>query len=216
MRVRASAGRAFRVPSFTERFYSDPANLARADVGPEHAWSGEVGMDLFVPNGWVLKATVFGRADSDVIDWLRATTAERWQTYNIRDVDTKGVEVGVRRNFSREAFLLAEFTALDLDAPAVTQLSKYALDYAPRSLVAAAAMPLVAGLRVAPRVEYRRRSRVAGDADYVLLDVRLGRRFGSMLDVFVDGLNLFDQQYEEIAGVPMPGAAMMVSIAVGR
>ena len=29
LRLRASAGRAFRVPTFTERYYSDPANLAR-------------------------------------------------------------------------------------------------------------------------------------------------------------------------------------------
>ena len=32
MRLRASGGRAFRVPTFTERYYSDPANLARPEV----------------------------------------------------------------------------------------------------------------------------------------------------------------------------------------
>ena len=49
VRLRASAARAFRVPTFTERYYSDPANLARAEVGPESAWAEEGGADVFLP-----------------------------------------------------------------------------------------------------------------------------------------------------------------------
>ncbi len=41
VRLRGSVARAFRVPTFTERYYSDPANLAREDVGPEKAWAEE-------------------------------------------------------------------------------------------------------------------------------------------------------------------------------
>ena len=77
-------------------------------------------------------------------------------------------------------------------------------------------MPLPAGFRVAPRVEYRRRSRTTGTSDYVLLDLRLGRRISRNFDLFVDGTNLFDVTYQEIAGVPMPGAAFSVSLAIGR
>ena len=60
LRLRASVGRAFRVPTFTERYYSDPANLARADVGPETAWAGEGGADVLFAGGWILQATIFG------------------------------------------------------------------------------------------------------------------------------------------------------------
>jgi len=214
LRLRASVGRAFRVPTFTERYYSDPANLAREDVGPETAWAGEGGADLFVGGGWLIQATVFGRADTDVIDWLRPTAADRWQTYNVRDVSTRGVELGVRRTFSGGPMILAEYTALDIDAAAVTQLSKYLLDYAPHSFVAALAVPLPAGFSVAPRLEYRHRSRSAGTLDYVLLDTRIGKRLSRRLDLFVDGSNLLDARYEEIAGVAMPGAAVAVSLAI--
>jgi outer membrane cobalamin receptor len=215
VRLRASAGRAFRVPTFTERYYSDPANLARAEVGPETAWAGEGGADLFLPNGWLLQATVFGRADQDVIDWLRPSVAERWRTYNIRDVDTRGIELGVRRTFQTSVFVQVQYTALALDAAAVDQLSKYVLDYAPRSLTAGASVPLPGRVRLAPRIEYRRRSRSTGTSEYVLLDTRIGRRFGRMLELFVEGTNLLDAEYQEVAGVAMPGAAMSISLAVG-
>ena len=154
VRLRASAAEAFRVPTFTERYYSDPANLARAEVGPETAWAGEGGADVFLRGGWMSQATMFGRADSDVIDWLRPTTADRWQTYNVRDVDTLGFEVGAQKTFAGGAFVSAQFTAVDLDAAAVTQLSKYVLDYAPHSFTAAGlvAAPGRASRRAAARI----------------------------------------------------------------
>jgi iron complex outermembrane recepter protein len=214
VRLRASAARAFRVPTFTERYYSDPANLARAEVGPETAWAGEGGADLFLRDGWVVQATVFGRADSDVIDWLRPTTDDRWQTYNIRDVDTLGVEVGTQKTFASGAFVNARFSTLDLDAAAVNQLSKYVLDYAPRSFTAAAYIPLPRDFHAAPRVEYRRRARSTGTSDYVLFDARVGRRIGRILDVFVEGANLLDADYQEIAGVVMPGATVSVGLSL--
>jgi iron complex outermembrane receptor protein len=216
VRVRASAGRAFRVPTFTERFYSDPANLARPDVGPERAWAGESGIDVFLDGGWTVDATVFARAEEDVIDWLRPTIAERWRTYNVRDVDTMGLELGAQKTFGTGAFVRAHFTGLKVEAAAVDQLSKYLLDYAPRSFTAAAAIPLPRRFHVAPRLEYRRRTRSTGTADYVLLDARLGRRIGRWFDLSVEGTNLFDVGYQEVAGVPMPGAAMTVSVAIGR
>ena len=111
--------------------------------------------------------------------------------------------------------VMADYTALDVDAAAVDQLSKYVLDYAPHSFVAAAVIPLPAGFSAAPRVEYRRRSRSTGTFDYVLLDARIGRRIGQHLELFVDGRNLLDESYQEIAGVAMPGATMSVSLVRG-
>lgn len=216
LRLRGSVGRAYRVPTFTERYYSDPANLARPDVGPEFSWAGEVGADVFAPGGWLFQATLFRRSDRDVIDWLRPTVTDRWRTFNIRDVTTVGAEMGVRRTFAGGGFVQAQYTALDVEAAAVTQLSKYVLDYAPRSFTAAALVPLPGGLSVAPRLEYRRRARPSGISDYVLVDTRVGRRLNRVVDLFVEGTNLFDVTYEEIAGVRMPGAAMAVGVRLGR
>lgn len=214
VRLRASTGRAFRVPTFTERFYHDPANLANPDVGPEHAWSGEGGADVFLANGWMLQATLFGRADRDVIDWLRPTVADIWRTYNIRNVDTKGVELEARRTFKNGAFVQGGYTRLGQTATPVNELSKYVLDYAPDSFVGAASVPMGERLRLAPRVEYRRRVRQSGTIDYLLLDARASRRLGSVFEGFIEGTNLFDVKYQEIDGVDMPGVAVTVGLSV--
>ena len=221
VRVRASGGRAFRVPTFTERFYSDRNHLARPAVGPEHSWSGEGGVDLFPGGAWLVQATAFGRSDHDVIDWLCANqtcgspaATERWHTFNVRDVDTTGIEVSVRRTFGG-AFVQGGYTGLVVDAPAITQMSKYVLDYTPRSFAAAGLVPVGGGVFVAPRLEIRRRTRTTGTSDYALLDARVSRRIGSAYELAITGTNLLDTDYQEIAGVRMPGAAAMVELKVG-
>jgi outer membrane receptor protein involved in Fe transport len=169
---------------------------------------------VLLRNEWLLQIAVFGREDHDVIDWLRPTTADRWQTYNVRDVSTLGFEVGIRKMLRPGVFVQAQYTAISVDAATVDQLSKYVLDYAPQSFTAAAAIPLPAGFRVAPRLEYRQRSRTTGTSNYVVLDTRLGRRITRNFDLYVDGTNLFDVSYQEIAGVAMPGAAVSISLAI--
>jgi iron complex outermembrane receptor protein len=215
VRVRASSGRAFRVPTFTERYYSDPANWARPDVGAETSWGAETGVDVFASDRWQLAGTVFGRLDADVIDWLRPDTTERWRTYNIRDVDTVGVELSAKRALPAGAFVQASYTFLDVTAATVTQLSKYVLDYAPHGAVVAASVPLVARVQLAPRVEYRHRTRSTGESDYTLIAVRLSRAFGGY-DIRVEGNNLGNASYQEVAGVAMPGRTVTVALAVAR
>jgi iron complex outermembrane receptor protein len=223
VRLRTSGGHAFRIPTFTERYYSDRNHLARPDVGPEHSWAGEGGVDFFPGRVWLVQATAFARFDHDVIDWLCSdntcgtpAATDRWHTYNVRDVTTKGAEVSVRRSFASGAFAQAGYTGYVLEAPTITQMSKYVLDYTPRSFAAAGLLPLGAGVQLAPRMEFRRRVRTTGTSDYVLLDARLSRRVSQMYEIAVDGTNLLNTDYQEITGVRMPGAAVMVQLMVGR
>ena len=215
VRLRASTGRAFRVPTFTERYYSDPANFARPEVHAETAWAEEAGAEVFPADGWMASATVFARQDHDVIDWLRPTPAERWRTYNIRDVDTVGAEFSVRRAWTNGSFIQAGYTVLDVNAAAVTQLSKYVLDYAPHSVVVAGSIGLPAALELAPRLEVKRRTRSTGDTEYAVLDLRLSRAFG-IYEIRVEGTNLGNATYQEVLGVAMPGRAFSLSLAFRR
>jgi outer membrane receptor protein involved in Fe transport len=145
-----------------------------------------------------------------------AAATERWHTYNVRDVDTAGVELSVRRMLKAGAFVQAGYTGLSVDTPGVTLTSKYVLDYSPHALVAAALAPLGAGIHAAPRLEVRQRRRSVGTSRYALLDVRLSRRLGAIYELAVDAANLLDAGYEEVLGVRMPGRAVTASLTVGR
>ncbi len=44
-KVRGAVSRAFRIPTYTDLYYSDPANVGNPNLRPESAWSYEGGFD---------------------------------------------------------------------------------------------------------------------------------------------------------------------------
>ncbi len=200
VKLRASTGRAFRVPTYTDRFYQDPNHLATPSLRPERAWSVDAGVDWVAGPALVLSATIFTRRERDVIDWVRESPDLRWRTTNIRQVRTAGLELGLRRTWTAGHVDL-QYARLDSDAGDLDLLSKYVLDVARDRATASAVVPLGWGLAAGPRVEYTRR---ADGRDCLLVDARVGRRAGRV-EVYVEGSNLLDASYEEIKGVAMPG-----------
>jgi iron complex outermembrane receptor protein len=207
VRLRGSVARAFRVPTFTERYYRDPAHEATASLEPERAWASELGADWLPSAQWTVSGAVFQRHERDLIDWVRGTITERWRTTNIRDVRTWGAEAGFRFVGDGRSASLG-YTWLTSDADQLPMLSKYALEYARHAITASASAGMPVGLEIGARLDARHP--YARDA-YLLVDVRLSRRFG-LVSLFVEGVNLLDASYEEVAGVSMPGRAGFVGL----
>jgi iron complex outermembrane receptor protein len=210
VRLRASAGRAFRVPTFTERFYHDPGNVARADTGPERAVGVEGGMD-WSGRGLTATITPLWRHETNVIDWVRETTLEPWHTANIRKVGTKGVEAGVMRAWSR-GFLRAEYTWIRSTAPSLGMLSKYVLDYAPRALAVSGTLRAPGAFLVGARGDCKHR---ADGRSYCGVDTRVSRPVGRV-EIYVDVSNVSDVHYQEISGVDAAPRWLAAGLRVGR
>ncbi|MPY87833.1 MAG: TonB-dependent receptor [Luteitalea sp.] len=201
LKWRASVGRAFRAPTFTELFYTDPNHHASGDLEPEAAWAAEAGVDYLTAERWVTSLTLFARRERNVIDWVRASTAERWRTTNIRRVATDGLEVGFSGPLGGSGHLGAQYSWLRTAAHDLALLSKYALDYAPHTVAVWGSAEVGAGIVAGPRIEYKRRT---DGQRYWLADARISRRFGR-LGLFVEASNVLDTDYREVAGVAMPG-----------
>jgi iron complex outermembrane receptor protein len=194
-------GRAFRIPSFTERFYRDPAHEASAALDPEHAWTLDAAVDWIASPTWMVTGGAFQRRERDVIDWVRATVADRWQTTNIHRVRTSGLEMAAKRMAADGMTASLEYTWLSSEPAALDLLAKYTLDYARHSFVAGGGAPLGRGWSVGGRLDVRART----ERDpYALLDLRVTRDIAN-LRLFGEVTNLFAAEYEEIRGVAMPG-----------
>ncbi len=207
LRWRASAGRAFRVPTFTELYYRDPNHQASSELAPETAWGADTGLDLGLGHGMHARLTVFGRREADVIDWVRPSAAERWRTENVRELHTRGVETSLGRRLGRvEA--QARYTWLESRAPSLALESKYALDFSRHAFGLDLRARLPGGFSAAPSVEYRRK---ADGREWWLLDLRLARAVGRF-ELYADGRNLTDAQRQELRGVDMPGRSFVLGV----
>ena len=200
--LRASTGRAFRVPTFTELYYRDPNHEARDTLTPERGWSAEGGLDWIPYRHTLARSTLFTRQDRDVIDWIRPSAAERWRTTNVRSVETSGIELGMRQLVGSAGWIDLQYTHLRTHATALSGLlSKYVLDYAPHKTVLSGGGRVPLGVDLSIRFGWTERN--DGRA-YQVVDVRASRAY-RRATVFVDAANLFDERYQEILGVSMPG-----------
>jgi outer membrane cobalamin receptor len=210
LKVRGSAGRAFRIPTFTELYYRDPNNEGTPTLQPEHAWEGETGLEWLGDSGWVGNASAFVRREENVIDWVRPSPLVRWRTTNIRRVDVRGFELGVGRLSTAGQLLRFDYAYLDADAGRVDFLSKYVLDYARHSVTGSASLQAPGRIAVGGRLSYRRR---LDRRSYWVLDTRVARAVGRG-ELFVEGSNLLDTEYQEVRGVDMPGHWLRTGMSV--
>ena len=206
---RASAARGIRPPSFTELYYTDPANTGNPELEPEEAWGGETGFDFVLPCETRAALTYFVRDTANLIDWVRGTAEDPWRAANTGQATFQGGEVTV----GGKAHCLNWKTAYrytDVDAQSGGTESKYALNVARHDVRVTLGLPESRGFSAAVNARYRD---VPMLDRYWLVTVRLAQRIGPVV-VFAKGRNLFDEDYEEIPGVPTAGRYIEAGIEV--
>lgn len=200
-KIRSAVGRAFRIPTFTELYYRDPNHQANSNLAPEKAWGAEAGADWMFHPQWVGSLTLFSRWERNVIDWVRDTPKQKWQTTNVRRLENRGVELGIQHLLHGGSHVEFQYAYLNTEATPVAYLSKYVLDYSRHSFSGFFSLHLPQSFSFGQRVDYKRR---VDGRDYWVLDGRLARSFGKV-NLYIECLNMLDSDYQEIQGVDMPG-----------
>jgi iron complex outermembrane receptor protein len=97
-KLKASASRAFRLPTYTDLYYHDPANVGDPNLLPETAWSYEGGLLWDQAGRCKAEVTVFERRERNDIDYVRSSPSDLWRAENIGRLNFTGVETsfGVR------------------------------------------------------------------------------------------------------------------------
>ncbi len=204
LKLRASASRAYRLPTFTDLYYRDPANRGNASLRPETAWNYEAGAEYRPAAAWRLQGTVFHRRDRDGIDYASPSPQGPWEALNITRLNFTGVEASAA--WRRRAHLV-EFCYTGMRAVSTLPagiFTKYVMNYPVHSGIFAwtgSAGKLTARTRLGA-LERRARS------PYAVWDAALAWR-GRHVSPFVQATNLANTRYEEILRVPMPGRAFL-------
>jgi iron complex outermembrane receptor protein len=209
LRLRASVAHAFRIPSYTDLYYSDPANVGNPNLRPEKAWGYEGGIEWNAAERLSGNVTLFHRREHDVIDYVRPTPASVWQAVNIDNLQFTGVEMVTRLKFADSQQIDLGYTGLYGAQQALAGLqSKYVFEY-PVNQVSAGWLGWLPA-----RVQLRARAgitqRYHADA-YPLMEISATRRFG-FLKPYFQVTNLTNTGYEEIQGVRMPGRAYLLGM----
>ena len=215
VKLRASASRAFRVPSYTDLYYEDPANVGNPNLRPERAWSYEGGVDWNPSRRWRGEVTVFQRNVRDGIDYWRASPEDLWQALNIDNLHFTGVESSLRLALSHSQTIDFRYSWLRGTQDTVPLgETKYTFNYPIHSGEVVWQATLASRVVVRTRIgALDRRSA----STYALWDVNAAYTPGRV-HPFLQMSNLTNTSYQEIQGVAMPGRTVMggVELVVKR
>jgi outer membrane cobalamin receptor len=212
MRLRASAGHGFRLPTYVDLYYADPTTIGNPNLKPESSWSYEAGADWTPKNGRLtLTATAFRLQQKDSIDYAKTilatpilTTSEPWQAINIQNLNITGAEATAHLRLTTNQQLQFSYTAAHAASPPPNFLSEYAYNYATQNA-------LVRWTGVFRQLTANTQINIVQKTQhtaYPLWDVALSRNTGH-LRPYLRALNLSNTGYQEIPQVPLQGRALM-------
>jgi outer membrane cobalamin receptor len=212
IRLRASAGHGFRLPTYVDLYYADPATIGNPNLKPESSWSYEAGTDWTPSNGRLtLTATAFRLQQKDSIDYSKLilatnalTSAQPWQAVNIQNLNITGAEATARLRLTYNQQLQFSYTAAHAASPPPNILSEYAYNYAAQNA-------LVRWTGVFHQLTANTQINLVQKTQhtaYPLWDVALSRNAGH-LRPYLRALNLSNTGYQEIPQVPLQGRTIM-------
>lgn len=91
-RLVGSIGTSQRIPSFTDLYLNQAGNIGNPDLSPENAFQAELGFK-YIKGTFNLNASYFHRNISNYIDLTRASLTTPFQTQNIGELLTDGINL---------------------------------------------------------------------------------------------------------------------------
>ncbi|MDD5259798.1 MAG: TonB-dependent receptor [bacterium] len=200
----AGANRFYRLPTFTELYYSDPANKGSASLAAEKGWNYQTGVKFKTGKiSW--QNVVFWRQLNEAIDWTKYPGDITWQARNISAVNSYGLE----STFDLTTFIKVNYLYLNNHLAAIDYLSKYNTNYLKHSASIIFGYSLPWQIKNDWVAIYRKPSQLS---PYTLFDLKISRQFTPNWTAYLSGTNLLNSYYEDISGIPRPGRWLLAGI----
>ncbi len=200
--VYVTLGRTMRVPTFTELYYSDPTTTGHPDLEPEHAINIEAGWHKKVTPDTEVSLSVFGRREEDTIDFTKLTAADAlFVARNISRAHTWGLNGFGRWQAGDTTAFDLRYVYSDKNLDDDGKLYKYGPSYLKHMVRLGFDWILSFGHNRCDVVMKKKPTRRA----WVVVNDRLTLPISDGWRIFFEVYNLFNQEYQEIDGIPEQG-----------
>ena len=205
-------GYTFRIPTYTDLFYSSPTTEGNEFLVYEKALTSELGIKYEKEN-FNLTFSAYNRAASDVIDYVKNEESEPWQANNIRDINTLGFELNMGYKFYLGSFnthhIKIGFSNINDDLKETEfNFSRYALNSLKNQITSTYSFELFN--KISSTIAFKNSERL-NEEKYTVVDFKTSYEHDKFtLSIILN--NILDTEYTETNLVPMPGFNSLVGI----
>ncbi len=202
-------GYTYRIPTYTDLYYSDPATLGNPELKPEEAIAEELGMK-FSKNNFVANLAFFNRDSKKLIDYVKENEADLFQATNIRDINTKGFEVSTSYRFKVRGFkqnLRASYTFIDdMVKDLDINFSRYSINSLKHHFAVIYQSQFIKN--ITHSIVYKYAERTVGQS-YNVWDASMAWKIKSF-ELSIIANNIFSADFIETGFVPMPKGNVLI------
>ena len=221
----ASYNSSYRMPTFTDLYYSVGGHLADPNLRSEKLNALEFGLK-YSEKGFRMNGSIFFNTGYDMIDWIMDTSAGSdapWTSINHSVINTFGKECMFQLNIP-EIFHIDKFFIQDLSL-AVISLSQskdleenlrslYSMEYIREKYIATVSMNIAR--RLSANVSYTYVDRATESElikPYHLLDAKLNYDADD-IQIYLRANNILNRTYYDFGDIPQPGFWFVAGISL--
>jgi vitamin B12 transporter len=205
----ANYGKTYRIPTYTDLYYSDRNTIGNPDLNPEHAITNEIGIKYSNENIDV-SSSFFTRKSSNIIDYVKQSEQDKWEATNIRNLDTNGFDLNFLYKISLHNSLRLGYTYLfDKSYVSEVNYSRYAINSLRHQLNTRLA------LKYSNKITHTLISRFgerSNKVSHIVYDSNLKYQLSENSYFFINVNNIFNEEYYETNLVPMPGRNFLIGV----
>lgn len=209
----ANAGYTYRIPTYTDLFYSDPTTNGNENLDPEEAITEEFGVK-YTKGNFSSSLAVFNRDSYNLIDYVKDKSDDLWEATNIQDINTLGFEANASFKYTMNGFnqsLSLGYTYLDENLKDTkVNFSRYSINSLQHHATATYSSQFFKNFRQTIAYKFAKRT-LGTQNDYHVVDVKATLDLKSF-EISVIGNNIFNTEYTETNLVPMPKGNVLIDV----
>ena len=210
----SNIGKTYRIPTYTDLYYSDRTTVGNENLNPESATSTEFGLKYNTSN-FKFSTALFNRNAKNIIDYVKQNEDDLWKAINIGSLSTSGFEVDMSYRF-KSSYSLSNDNSISIgytnikDDNYVSDInfSKYSLNSLKHHFISKFNLNYIKNINHSIIYKYAERS---DQSNYSVLDSKIRYKKG----VFIYVNNILDEIYSETNLVPMPGRSFLIGYSIG-
>ena len=205
----ANYGKTYRIPTYTDLYYSDRNTIGNPNLNPEHAITNEIGIKYSNEN-IDISSSYFLRKSSNIIDYVKQSEQDKWEATNIRNLDTNGFDFNFLFKISPNNNLRLGYTYLfDKSYVSEVNYSRYAINSLRHQLNTRLALKYSNKITHTLINRFGERS---NNVSHIVYDSNLKYQLSNNSYFFINVNNIFNEEYYETNLVPMPGRNFLIGV----
>ena len=201
-------GKTYRIPTYTDLYYSDRTTVGNPELEPESAVSSELGLN-FNYEKIVIKASLFSRKSKNIIDYTKENEDDLWRARNIGKLQTDGLEIDLKMKVNKNFNFKFGYALINDDNyQSNINFSRYALNSLKHNVISNLYLKYNSKLFQSIQLRFAERN---DGTSYKIINSNISfEPFSNDSQFFINLNNIFNEYYWETNLVSMPGQNFIV------